>query len=260
VGLVLAARAFSVRVDPRLEEVLGALPGANCAACGYSGCRAYAEAVVRGEKCNLCMAGGPDVASALAKIMGVELEQAAKLRAVVRCQGGLSRCGERFQYVGEHDCRAADITYGGPKACPYGCLGMGSCAAACPFGAITMSEERLPVIDPDRCTGCGVCVKTCPRGIICLLPVDQKTYVACSSRDRGKAVRDVCSVGCIACGRCVKADPHGAITLENNLPVLDYEKAGGDFSAAAEACPMNCFVVEAEPVAAAGGGAAAAAG
>ena len=47
--LALAARAFAVKEDPRLASVREALPGGNCGGCGYSGCDAYAAAVVRGE-------------------------------------------------------------------------------------------------------------------------------------------------------------------------------------------------------------------
>lgn len=244
IGLVLAARKLGPREDPRIAKALGHLPGVNCAACGYAGCQSYAEALTAGEKVTLCAAGGPDVASALAGVMGVEVGEARKQRAVLHCQGGRSHCGERFQYVGLEDCRAAHIISGGPKACLYGCLGMGSCARACPFGAIAMSEEGLPTIDAAKCTGCGTCVRTCPRNLLGLLPVEYKVYLACASHDKGKGVQDVCSVGCVACGLCAKNDPHQAIQLIDNLAVLDYPKAQGEFRKGAEACPMNCFVVE----------------
>jgi electron transport complex protein RnfB len=200
--------------------------------------------VVAGEKVTLCTPGGADVARVLAELMGVEIGEMVKLRAVVHCQGGTSQCADTFLYVGEQDCRAAQLTAGGPKACTFGCLGFGTCAAACPYGAITMSEERLPVIDPDKCTACGICVRTCPRGIISLLPVHCTTYLGCSSHYRGKSVKDVCSVGCIGCGLCAKKDPNGAIEIVDNLPVLDFEKAGGDFAAAAEVCPTHSYFVE----------------
>ena len=50
-GLVLAAasKVFYVETDPRLDRLNDCLPGANCGGCGYAGCNAYAEAVLRGE-------------------------------------------------------------------------------------------------------------------------------------------------------------------------------------------------------------------
>lgn len=243
-GLVVVARLFGVERNPLVEKVLAALPGINCGSCAYRGCEAYAEAVAAGADVALCTPGGPDVAQALAALMGVEVGEVRRMRAVVRCQGGRSNCPERFRYFGEPDCRAAHIISGGPKACPDGCLGFGTCVAACPFGAISMDAERLPVIEPDACTGCGACIKVCPRRLIGLIPADCHIYLGCSVRGRGKAVKDICSVGCIACGLCAKKDPNGAIEMKDNLPVLDFEKADGDFSVAAEVCPMACFVVE----------------
>ncbi len=227
----------------RISEVL---PGVNCGACGYAGCRSYAEAVVEGEDVALCTVGGPEVASAIAEIMGVEVSELGSKRAVVHCAGGSGTCEDACTYEGIPDCRVAHITSGGQKACPYGCLGFGTCAEACPFDAITMSEDRLPVIDPDRCTACGICVRTCPRDLISLLDSRYTIYLACSSHDRGKAVKSICEVGCIACSMCAKKDPNEAITMEDNLPVLDYQKADGNFTVAADVCPMDCFVVEGE--------------
>jgi electron transport complex protein RnfB len=244
-GLMLAARLLAGQENPLVEEVYKRLPGINCGACGYKGCRQYAEAVAGGETVNKCVPGGVDCAAALAELMGVEFVETVKLRAVVHCQGGTGHCAsDRFDYVGEQDCRAAHITAGGPKDCLYGCLGFGSCAEVCPVDAITMGEDRLPHIDGDVCIACGLCVKTCPRSLISLLPASYKVYLGCSSHDRAKAVKDVCDVGCIACQLCVKKDPNQAIQMENDLPVLDYEKAAGDFRVAAEVCPTGSYVVE----------------
>ena len=67
-GLVLsfvlgwANRAFHVEVDPRVDAVIDALPGANCGGCGYVGCGEYAEAVVLDDEAvNLCTVGGKAV-------------------------------------------------------------------------------------------------------------------------------------------------------------------------------------------------------
>ncbi len=244
-GLALASRIFTVEVDERLEKILEALPGSNCGACAYAGCTAYAEAVAnKGEETNLCVPGGAETAAAVAEVMGVEgADAATPQRAVVHCQGGRSICDERCSYSGFEDCKAADVISGASKACIYGCLGYGSCARACPFDAIVM-ESGLPRVDPELCTACGICVQTCPRDLISLLDMEYDIYLGCSSRDSGKAVKNVCKRGCITCGACAKKDPNGAVEIRNGLPTLDYESCGGDFSVAKEACPMDCFVGE----------------
>ncbi|MCK5527255.1 MAG: Fe-S cluster domain-containing protein [Candidatus Latescibacteria bacterium] len=243
-GLAYASRRFAVKVDPRISEVEDVLPGANCAACGCIGCSAFAEAPVLGNvSCNGCVPGGADVARKVAEILGVEAEEKIPVMAVVRCRGDRENARERFRYQGVMDCRAALLTGGGAKACAYGCLGLGSCAAACPFDAITMSELGLPVVDEQKCTGCGVCVATCPRGIMELIPRTQKVYLGCVSHDKTKAVKAVCDVGCIGCGLCSrpKITPSGAVRMEDNLPVLPSDWS--DTETAVEKCPSKIFVV-----------------
>ena len=74
-GLVLAAasKVFYVETDPRLDQLNECLPGANCGGCGFAGCGAYAEAVLKGEApVGKCASGGNEAAKAMAAIMGVE--------------------------------------------------------------------------------------------------------------------------------------------------------------------------------------------
>jgi electron transport complex protein RnfB len=243
IGLAIAGKAFHVETDPRIEQVVAALPGVNCGACGFAGCEGYATAVATaGAPPNLCAPGGPDAARRVAHIMGVEMDaELQPVRAVVHCQGGSDRSALRFNYNGIPDCQAAHMVQAGPKACEYGCLGFGACATACPFDAIVMGPDRIPVVDWDKCTGCGACVRACPRHLIETLPINIPHYVACSSQDKGKAVKDACKVGCIACWLCVKASPEGAIEKNGNLPRLAYP-SGVDYAAAMEKCPMHCFV------------------
>ena len=58
-GLAIAEKIFYVKEDTRIEEITAMLPNANCGACGYAGCHAYAEAIVKGEaeSCNQCKPG-----------------------------------------------------------------------------------------------------------------------------------------------------------------------------------------------------------
>ena len=172
VGLAVAAKKFYVKVDPKVEQINEILPGANCGACGHPGCSAYANAVAAGQvAANKCTPGGSEVSDQVAKIMGLEAVAAEDpMVVVVQCQGGYKEAAEKFHYEGLPDCSAAALIGGGHKACSYGCLGHGSCEKDCPFDAITMSANGLPVIDEEKCTACGVCVVTCPRDILKLIP------------------------------------------------------------------------------------------
>src|SRR5512135_418817 len=159
-GLAYAAKKFAVKTDPRVEAVRDALPGANCGACGFAGCQGYAEAVVNDPSLSpgLCAPGKADVAALVAKITGKIAPEAIPTVATVFCRGDECKASRRFKYEGVKDCRAAVLVSGGDKTCQYGCLGYGTCSRACPFGAISMSKENLPVIDREKCTACGVCV------------------------------------------------------------------------------------------------------
>ena len=165
-GLAFASRVFRVEQDPRIDLVLDALPGANCGGCGQAGCAALAEAIVKGKaSAGACVAGGAEVALAVAKVMGVEVDLGEPQLARGYCRDS-GRAGESFDYDGALDCRAAALIHGGQVACELGCLGFGSCARACPFDAIELDAEGHPIFLADKCRGCGVCVKVCPRGII----------------------------------------------------------------------------------------------
>jgi formate dehydrogenase beta subunit len=174
-GLGAAAKIFAVEVDPRVEAIEEALPGANCGGCGFAGCASCAMAIAAG-KCdaNVCVAGGPEVAEEVASIMGVELVYREPEFALPNCTYGIERAELKYAYDGINDCRAAMILSGGSKECDIGCLGLGSCAAACPFGAITMGEDNLPHVDKEKCTGCGTCERECPKNIIRMTSATQR--------------------------------------------------------------------------------------
>ncbi len=58
IALSVAAKKFEVKEDPKIEEIIKALPGANCGMCGYAGCAAYAHAIVEQHASfDLCVPG-----------------------------------------------------------------------------------------------------------------------------------------------------------------------------------------------------------
>ncbi|HHW00818.1 MAG TPA: RnfABCDGE type electron transport complex subunit B [Clostridiaceae bacterium] len=220
-GLAYASKKFEVKVDERVSLIRDVLPGANCAACGQTGCDAFAEAVVAGvAEVNGCPVGGAAVAEKVANIMGKSAEKFEAKVARVMCGGSSKTCRSKYSYSGIEDCAAAASLYGGPSSCTYGCVGMGNCVRACPFGAIVI-EDGLAKVIATKCTGCTKCVAACPKKIIEMVPVTSEYTVRCSSFDSGKVVRQNCDVGCIGCGRCAKVCPHNAIKMENNLAKIN---------------------------------------
>ncbi|MCR4438378.1 MAG: RnfABCDGE type electron transport complex subunit B [bacterium] len=250
-GLAYAAKKFAVKVDPKVEAVQAVLGGANCGACGFPGCAAFAEAVVAGvAPYEGCIPGGADCARQIAAIMGGEVGELKEAPvAVVCCQGGRAEAGDRFIYQGYEDCEAAQLIAGGAKACIYGCLGFGTCVRACPFDAMAMNGNGLPVVFEDKCTGCGKCVKACPRGIMQLIPRSQRIYIACRSQDRGKQVKEVCTVGCTGCTLCAnpKTTSSGSIRMNGFLPEI-VNPTADDLEQAFAKCPTHSFVRRGEKV------------
>jgi electron transport complex protein RnfB len=249
-GLVLAmaARVFAVEVDPRTKEIEEELPGANCGACGLPGCAELAKRIAEGKAdVDACPVGGEEVARSIAEIMGVDYAGGkSKKVALVLCSGRDDVAPKQYYYNGVYDCTSAEILFGGDKACPYGCLGMGTCVGVCPFDAIEITSKGVAVVDPEKCTGCGKCIEACPKNIIKLVPSDKHVHILCSSHDKGGKVRKYCSTGCIGCMRCVKEAPEGAIEMDDNLAVINYKKDVPP--AVAEVCPTNTIVVSVEKV------------
>jgi Na+-translocating ferredoxin:NAD+ oxidoreductase RNF subunit RnfB len=237
--LAIASKRFHVEVDPRVEEILDALPGSNCGACGLPGGEAAAEAVSKEEvPVTVCKAGGPDVAANVARIMGVEVESLVPLVAHIHCRGGKSLSPLRALYQGVNSCRAAEAAMGGGKACPFGCIGLEDCTKVCPVSAITFDEEGIRRVNVRKCTGCGLCADVCPRDLIELVPADASVFVRCKSRYTGKKALNACKVACIGCKRCEKICPADAIHVMGGYAVIDYEKCTscGD---CAEECPTD---------------------
>jgi electron transport complex protein RnfB len=226
IALAIVAARFVVKVDPKVEKVRETLPGANCGACGFAGCMGYAEAVAANPDVavSLCAPGKAAVAEKIAEITGKKAEMMDPKIARVFCQGGMSLSQRKFIYTGVQDCTAAVLAAGGDKSCDYGCLGYATCMRACPFDAIRMSPDNLPLIDPKKCTACGKCVAACPKQVIELALASKAVVISCHSRDKGVDTKKKCQVGCIACSICVKTCPVDAIKIDNNFARIDHAK------------------------------------
>ncbi|MBU0548792.1 MAG: RnfABCDGE type electron transport complex subunit B [Candidatus Omnitrophica bacterium] len=241
-GLAIASKKFCVAVDPHLEKIISCLPGANCGACGMPGCMGFAQSLLKGEVAlNSCRAIDEDSRKKVARILGVELQARVRQVAVLHCAGG-KKVGDKFQYNGLEDCLAADLVLGGGKECVYGCLGFVTCKEVCPFEAITMSSEALPVVAPLKCRACGKCVEACPKKLFSLIPASSSVVVACNSHDTGRDVQAVCPVGCIACRKCEKACKFDAIHVVDNLAVIDYNKCTS-CGECVKVCPTKCIII-----------------
>jgi len=253
IGLVCAALIIVVsRVLPKepeelkkVEEVSNILPGMNCGACGYPGCFAYAQALVKDKNTffsNTCatVLQDPDMLKDLEKALDMEIDsEAMNKKALVRCTGN---CDYIADYRGIRSCKAADKLAGGFKQCAYGCFGLGDCMDVCPQNAITIDiDNSVAVVDQEKCTGCGLCVKECPRNIIELVPQDSKVVFLCNYCSlRDIPGKEKCDYGCLKCRKCVKACENGAITWnkEKSIPEIDHSKC--DLCRACiEVCPHD---------------------
>ena len=241
-ALAYASKKFAVEPDPLVEKIQGVLSGANCGGCGYAGCAQYAKAVAHeGAAPDLCAPGGAETVRRISEILGREATVKTRRVAFLHCAGSKDKAKDRYLYDGVADCRMAVSVGGGPKACDYGCVGFGSCAAVCKFDALHMGPDGLPVVDSDKCTACGACVRECPRGLFSLEPDTTSIYLACSSHEKGKAVKDVCSVGCIACGICAKVTTDGTVVMKDNLPTVNYD-ASPNLILAHYKCPTKSYI------------------
>jgi len=244
-AIIIALAYLKLRVweDPRIDAVAAMLPGANCGACGYPGCRGFAEQAVAGTvKPAGCNVLNDDGAAAIASYLGVDKGEANRRVARLLCAGGSDVAVQRAEYRGQRTCGAAASVSGGGKSCVWGCLGFADCEVSCEFGAITMNPVGLPVVDPVLCTACGDCVDSCPKNLFEIIPLDQRLLVQCRSLVEGDGVLASCAAACTACGKCVADAAPGLVTLERGVALVHYERNATADHAAIRRCPTGAIV------------------
>ena len=242
VVLTFASKIFFVPVDETVANLRAELPGANCGACGYAGCDDYANALAVDPSIGTgkCPVGGAALAEALAAVLGVEADTSEPQVAVVMCNGHNDAAKTLMEYQGMQTCKAAKQMFGGLSACPYGCMGLGDCAAVCAYGAIQVCNG-VAVVNRELCVGCGMCAKACPNSVIRIASAKNKVVVQCNSKDKGAVARKNCSNACIGCMKCQKVCKFEAITVENNLASINPETCK-NCGLCAKECPTGAIL------------------
>ena len=241
-GVIIAFsyKFLKVDEDPRIEGANELLPGTNCGACGEVGCLPFAEKLVAGLLVpSKCTVSTDEEVENIAEYLQVDVGENDKLVARLKCGGGSVQAHQIAEYQGFEGCRAAAIVSGGGKGCSWGCIGLADCEVACTFDAIHMNSNGLPQVDVDVCTACPDCVEACPKDLFELLPISQKLFVQCNSPLLGEAATILCTTACDACGKCELDANTGLITMENNLPVIDYSTGIAATPDATFRCPTD---------------------
>lgn len=243
-GVILAVASIVMAVprDEKAEALEEVLPGANCGACGFSGCSGYAAAMAKGEaKPGLCSPGGEDAAQKCAALLGLDGVEVEYKAALVRCMGSYDNTTDKMVYDGIQSCSAAAFLMGGITSCRYGCMGMGDCVKSCEYGAVSVCNG-VAKIDPRKCKGCSKCVDACPKGMIKFVPLKKQAVVRCSNCDKAKDTVAVCRIGCIGCKKCERTCEYGAVTVTDNLATVNAQKCVG-CGKCVEECPRHVITL-----------------
>jgi len=243
--LALLSKKLKVEESPQAKEILEILPGLNCGACGFSGCRTYAEAVAK--ECDIfsgCLPGGSELSEKISKILGVA-GCTPNNKQVVICRCGATGDEKKIssQYSGPETCRAANVI-GGAIDCFWGCLGLSDCIEICPVKALSLKNKKI-YVDIKKCIGCGKCIGICPRNLFELVKIEQVNSlysVCCNNKEKALEVKKVCERGCIGCGICAKVSP-ASYFIEKNLSYVNRSKAKEKESLenGKNKCPTKCI-------------------
>lgn len=70
-----------------------------------------------------------------------------------------------------------------PDRCLAYDTGCRVCVDACPYDALSVDENGLPIVDPKACNGCGECVNVCPALVYRSFPGGKRRGVVVVSMD-----------------------------------------------------------------------------
>ncbi len=238
--ILIVTKVCHVHEDEKVLKILEHLAGANCGGCGHTGCEDFAKCLACGKaQLNDCKATANEEKAIIAQIADIPFTAEEATVAVVRCSGG-ALAADKFDYVGNPGCVNQMVYQGGRKICATACLGGGTCQTVCPVDAISVRANGIAFVKREVCLSCGACINACPKHCIDRIPASAKVYVACRTHCKGKETMSFCQMGCIGCGMCSRKCPSGAITMVDNLPIIDYTKCTGCMTCV-EKCPRHCI-------------------
>jgi electron transport complex protein RnfB len=138
---------FAANPRALVERLDECLPQTQCTRCGYPRCRAYAEAIARGEAdINRCPPGGDVTLRGLARVCGVPSKPLDP-------------------NYGRHEPRRRALIE------ESRCIGCRKCLDVCPVDAIVGAHQWLHSVIAVQCTGCELCLAPCPVDCIAMIPV-----------------------------------------------------------------------------------------
>lgn len=136
---MLPEKSLSKEQEIKLTEKIDAiLPQTQCGQCGFSGCKPYATAIVKGHAdINQCPPGDEEGIHKLAALLGVKPKS-------LNTAHGLPK-PKSIAFIDEQIC-----------------IGCTFCIQACPVDAIIGAAKKIHTVIDIECTGCELCMAPCP--------------------------------------------------------------------------------------------------